>query len=92
MKHQLIATVLAIAPLLAGAADRPNIIVIVADDLGWRDVGYHGSPIKTPNIDKFATEGARLEQHYVAPVCSPTRAALLTGRYWSRFGVTSPQA
>src|SRR3954468_17443387 len=78
----------------AGAADapqrRPNLVVIVADDLGWNDVGYHGSPIKTPNLDRLAGSGVRMEQHYVAPVCSPTRTALMSGRYWSRFNVTTP--
>lgn len=74
-----------------GGATRPNIVVILADDLGWRDVGWHGGPIRTPHLDQLARDGVRLEQHYVAPVCSPTRSALLSGRYWSRFGVTNPQ-
>jgi arylsulfatase A-like enzyme len=69
------------------AAERPNIIVFLADDLGWSDVGWHGGEIKTPNLDKLAMEGARLEQFYVLPVCSPTRAALLTGRYPIRHGL-----
>src|SRR3954468_22761963 len=69
---------------------RPNLVGIVADDLGWNDVGYHGSPIKTPNLDRLAASGVRMEQHYVAPVCSPTRTALMSGRYWSRFNVTTP--
>ncbi len=69
---------------------KPNIILIVADDMGWADVGYHSSPIQTPQIDRLASEGVVLEQHYVAPMCTPTRAALLTGRYWSRFGNTTP--
>ncbi|MDX1565015.1 MAG: sulfatase-like hydrolase/transferase, partial [Phycisphaeraceae bacterium] len=72
------------------APPRPDILLIVADDLGWADVGYHGSPIQTPHIDRLAKEGVELDQHYVAPVCTPTRAALLTGRYWSRFGNTTP--
>ena len=66
---------------------RPHIVYIVADDLGWKDVGYHGSDIKTPNIDKLAQDGARLEQFYVQPMCTPTRAALLTGRYPFRYGL-----
>ncbi len=62
------------------ANSQPNILYIVADDLGWKDVGYHGSDIKTPNIDKLAADGARLEQFYAQPMCTPTRAALMTGR------------
>ncbi|MGB8772466.1 MAG: arylsulfatase [Candidatus Korobacteraceae bacterium] len=72
----------------AHAADnKPNIVYIVADDLGWKDVGYHGSDIKTPNIDKLAENGARLEQFYAQPMCTPTRAALMTGRYPFRYGL-----
>ena len=65
---------------------RPHIICIVADDLGWKDVGFHGSDIKTPNIDRLAQNGARLEEFYVQPMCTPTRAALMTGRYPCRYG------
>jgi len=67
-------------------AEPPNILLIVADDLGWNDVGYHGSRCRTPNIDQLAAAGVELDQHYVQPVCSPTRTALLSGRYPSRFG------
>src|SRR5262245_1457081 len=66
---------------------RPNIIYVLADDLGWKDVGFHGSDIKTPNIDRLAQAGARLEQFYVQPMCTPTRAALMTGRYSFRYGL-----
>ncbi len=69
------------------AAPRPNVLFILADDLGWGDVGFHGSEIKTPHIDKLAAAGARLEQFYVQPVCSPTRAAFMTGRYPIRYGL-----
>jgi len=69
------------------ADNKPNIVYIVADDLGWKDVGYHGSDIKTPNIDKLAEDGARLEQFYAQPMCTPTRAALMTGRYPFRYGL-----
>ena len=69
------------------SAPRPHIVYIVADDLGWKDVGFHGSDIKTPSIDKLAREGARLEQFYVQPMCTPTRAALMTGRYPFRYGL-----
>jgi len=66
---------------------KPNIVLMLADDLGWNDVGYHGSEIKTPNIDRLAEQGIKLERFYVAPICSPTRAGLLTGRYPLRFGL-----
>ncbi len=61
---------------LAAEADaqKPNIVIIVADDLGWKDVGYHGGYIATPNLDRLATEGVQLENWHVAPLCSPTRA------------------
>lgn len=68
----------------------PNIIVIVADDLGWNDIGYHGSEINTPVLDKLVRGGIELDRFYVHSVCSPTRAALLTGRPPSRFGILSP--
>jgi len=69
------------------AADMPNIVFICADDLGWGDVGYHGSEIQTPNIDRLAQRGTQLDQFYVQPVCSPTRASLMTGRYPMRYGL-----
>lgn len=72
---------------LAAEAPRPNIVLIVADDLGSHDVGWRGSEIKTPHLDQLAKGGARLNQFYVQPVCSPTRAALLTGRYPFRYGL-----
>ena len=59
----------------------PNIVLIVADDLGWKDVGYHNSEINTPNLDRLANEGVKLENYYVNKVCTPSRAELLTGRY-----------
>ena len=65
---------------------RPNILFILADDLGWGDVSCHGSPIRTPNIDRLMKQGVELGQHYVQPMCTPTRASLLSGRYPSRFG------
>lgn len=72
---------------IAAAADRPNIVFILADDLGYTDVGWHQSQIQTPHLDALAVQGVRLEQFYVQPVCSPTRAALMTGRYPMRHGL-----
>jgi len=69
------------------AVNKPNIVIIVADDLGWADVGYHGSPIQTPNIDRLVRQGVELDRFYVYPVCSPTRAGLMTGRNPIRPGV-----
>jgi arylsulfatase A-like enzyme len=80
--------------MIAGAvrgveqARKPNIVYIVADDLGWKDVGFNGcTDIKTPNLDKLAENGVRLQQFYAQPMCTPTRAALLTGRYPNRYGL-----
>lgn len=85
MKHLLTLLLLSFSTVIA--ADKPNIIYILADDLGWTDVGWHGSEIKTPHLDKLADSGAKLEQFYVLPVCTPTRAALMTGRYPIRHGL-----
>lgn len=68
---------------------RPNIITIVGDDIGWGDVGFHGSSIKTPNIDRLAAGGARLGRFYVNPICSLTRASFLTGQFAARTGVNN---
>jgi len=76
----------ALATPLCAADLQPNILYIIADDLGWADVGFHGSKINTPNIDRLCSEGVELTQHYVQPMCTPTRVGLLTGRYPSRFG------
>ncbi len=94
----LAAAVLALAAFVPGlalaqgstnaTAARPNIIHIVADDLGWKDVGFNGATdLKTPNLDALAAGGARFSQFYVQPMCTPTRAALLTGRYPFRYGL-----
>ncbi len=83
---------LLLGPLLACAAPpwsgKPNIVHIVADDLGWKDVGFNGClDIRTPNLDRLAAEGAKLNRFYVQPMCTPTRAALMTGRYPFRYGL-----
>lgn len=75
------------AAALADAAQPPHIVYILADDLGWKDVGYHGGALKTPNLDKLAQNGARLEKFYTLPYSTPTRAALMTGRYPMRYGM-----
>ena len=72
---------------MADTASRPHIVYIVTDDQGWKDVGFHGSDIKTPSIDALAQGGARLEQFYAQPMCTPSRAALMTGRYPHRYGL-----
>jgi arylsulfatase A-like enzyme len=71
--------------------ERPHIVYITVDDLGWKDVGYHGSSIRTPNLDRLANAGARLEHFYVQPFSSQTRAAVLTGRYPIRYGLQTMQ-
>src|SRR5881394_2970196 len=82
---------LLVAMIAAGttaAEAKPNIVHIVADDLGWKDVGFNGcTDIKTPNLDKLAATGAKFTQLYVQPMCTPTRAALMTGRYPFRYGL-----
>lgn len=59
---------------------QPHIIFILADDQGFRDVGYHGSEIKTPTLDKLAAEGVKLENYYVQPICTPSRSQFITGK------------
>ncbi len=84
-----------VALALAGAAcsspgdkDHPNVLVIITDDQGYGDLGISGNPhIKTPEIDRFARESIRCNQFYVSPVCAPTRASLMTGRYSLRTGI-----
>src|SRR5262245_45701761 len=70
------------------SSGRPNILLIITDDQGYGDLGFNGNPkIRTPNLDKFARQSVALQSFYVSPVCSPTRASLLTGRYNYRTGV-----
>ncbi|MFB3826783.1 MAG: sulfatase [Bryobacteraceae bacterium] len=76
------------SPLAAAPQRPPNVVLIFCDDLGWGDLGCYGGPIRTPNIDSLARDGARFTHFYSAnPVCSPSRAALMTGRYPTRVGV-----
>ncbi len=69
------------------ADERPNVVIMVADDLGWADVGFHGGDIDTPSLDRLAAEGVELHRFYTTPICSPTRAALMTGRNPIRLGI-----
>jgi arylsulfatase A-like enzyme len=78
---------LSLLPVMQAAGEQPNIIIMVADDLGWSDVGFHGGPIDTPALDRLAAEGMELSRFYTTPICSPTRAALMTGRDPMRLGV-----
>ncbi len=75
------------------ASQHPNVIIILTDDQGWGDLSIHGNQtVQTPNLDKFAEEGIQFDRFYVQPVCSPTRAEILTGRYSARGGVYSTSA
>ena len=71
---------------------KPNVLFILVDDMGFGDVGYNGSEIATPNLDQMAQEGMTLDRNYVYPVCSPTRAALLSGQNPLHMGITGPIA
>lgn len=87
-----LAVVLSLAlPILAAAQERPNILMILVDDLGWSDLGCQGSTYyKTPNIDRLAAQGMRFADAYAMPVCSPTRASIMTGKSSARLHLTNP--
>src|SRR5690242_17162250 len=88
LRPALASLALLLACASAGAAERPNVVVILADDQGWGDLSIHGNTdVKTPHIDALARDGALFERFFVCPVCSPTRAEFLTGRYHPRGGV-----
>ena len=92
MLHCIAVLITTVSCVVSGEpAPKPNIVFIIADDLGWADLAFHGGNAPTPNLDKLARENLELTQHYAAPVCSPTRTGLMTGRFWSRFNVTTPQ-
>src|SRR5262245_6565465 len=84
--------ILALAPRVGIASDddssaRPNIVVVLVDDVGFSDIGPYGGEIPTPNLDRLAAGGVRFTQFYNTPRCSPTRAALLTGLYSHQAGM-----
>ena len=68
----------------------PHIVLMIADDMGWGEVGFHGGRAETPNIDQLVSDGVELDRFYVHPVCSPTRTAMMTGRSPARLGITRP--
>src|SRR6185295_17500665 len=91
--HALLQALMALAVLFdvhcAHAQERPHILYVLADDLGWSDVGFHRGSLRTPTLDAMAAGGAILNAFYVQPYSSQTRAALLTGRYPMRYGLQS---
>ncbi len=93
-RWRLVAGFLLVAgtPAVAQAAARPNVVMIVTDDQGWADIGYHNPKVYSPRLDALAAKSVRFTQHYVMPQCTPTRVALLTGRYPSRFGPNALEA
>jgi arylsulfatase A-like enzyme len=75
-----------------GQSQTPNVIVIITDDQGWADIGYNNPRVVTPHLDQLANTGVKLKKHRVMPQCTPTRVALMTGRYPSRFGIQAQTA
>ena len=78
---QLCLFFLALAVVTCQQSEKPNVLLILADDYGFHDIGYHDSEIKTPVLDELAAQGVKLENYYVQPMCTPTRSQLLSGRY-----------
>jgi arylsulfatase A-like enzyme len=86
----LVSVLTALAASAAEPARKPNVIVFLVDDMGWVDCGAYGSKYyETPNMDRFAQRAVRFTDAYATPLCSPTRASLLTGKYTARHGTTS---
>ena len=88
----LTAVLLAAVPAHAAASARPNIVLMMADDQGWGETGYNGHPhVQTPVLDEMSRTALRLDRFYAAsPVCSPTRASVMTGRHANRSGAFAP--
>ena len=90
----VVPVVFAFACIWSGAVakdTRPNILIILSDDQGWNDVGWHNPQVKTPNLDRYCRESLRLENQYVCSMCTPTRASLISGRFPTRFGISVAQ-
>ena len=90
MGSRRIISLFALASSLAiwATGDNPNIILVMTDDQGYGDLGVHGNDqIDTPNLDRFTSESLGMERFYVNPLCAPTRASLMTGRYYLRTGI-----
>ncbi|MDE0003401.1 MAG: arylsulfatase [Rhodospirillaceae bacterium] len=90
--HVALAAALGLAACAATSQERPNILLIMADDLGWGDVGYNGAEIRTPTIDRLAAEGIRLDRYYTHPSCTPTRTAFYSGKRAVTLGTIAPIA
>jgi arylsulfatase A-like enzyme len=84
----VLSAIVASVQFAGGAESRPNVVVVMTDDQGYGDIGLHKNPhLRMPNLDRFAQEGVQFSRFYVSPVCAPTRASLMTGRYHYRTGV-----
>jgi arylsulfatase len=93
MRLVVLATaVLALTAVPAAAAGRPNVVVVLTDDMGFSDVGCYGGELRTPNLDALAANGLRFTQFYNTARCCPTRASLLTGLYPHQAGVGQQRA
>ena len=91
MRYTILSVLILAASILTASlqafGDQPNVIIVMADDLGWNDVGYHGSEIRTPSLDYLASQGVTLDQFHSQPTCTPTRAALMTGKAPQSLGI-----
>ncbi|MCZ0952701.1 MAG: arylsulfatase [Rhodospirillaceae bacterium] len=90
--HVALAAVLSLAACAAAGQERPNILLIMADDLGWGDIGYNRADVRTPTLDRLAAEGIRLDRYYTHPSCTPTRTAFYSGKRAVTLGTIAPIA